>query len=555
MLQQSGEPLTSINRNVIMYCNHFGFQEKPFEITPDPQYLFLSPSHKETLASLVYGFRERRGFIVIVGEVGTGKTTVLNAAIDRFKPFTKVAYISYTCMNFEQVLHHILIELGATESKEPLSRIRSIQVLNDIAIEQLSQGGNVLLIVDEAQNLSADAMENLRQLSNLETRKHKLIQIVLSGQPELEIKLQRPELRQLAQRVSIRRSVSPLTEEETYHYLQYRLKLAGYGGGQLFDIEAQQLIYAYSGGIPRKINVLCDNSLLIGYALKNKRVLASYVEESAMDLNWTLPPDSQETLQPAYEVPDQREPICEERAQRVPSYEELVLRKHKYAARVQRKRSNFTARSAAFLAVVLLSAFAGWMLLAKTNSTLKAPKPIMHEEKTSLASSPLLNDGRTQKAKPPNGADRTTDATPAQFGAGEPSTYPIENERTVSEPNEEKARAPNPTMATTMVPRMNAEVTAARKPPHIILKQLAKDRPVADQKVSSRHEIIKSKPYPEKTFEVVVGPGDTIYDIVRRAFGTYDKRFLDRVLKWNPEIAGSGKIYPGQVIRIPVVPK
>jgi hypothetical protein len=159
------------------------------------------------------------------------------------------------------------------------------------------------------------------------------------------------------------------------------------------------------------------------------------------------------------------------------------------------------------------------------------------------------------ETKPPNSADQATYAVPAEISAGDPLTNPIKNALTVSEPNKEKAKAPNLPMATSIAPRIKAEVTALRKPPQIFPKQLAKDKPVVDQGVSSMHEKIKSRQYPIKTFEVVVGPGDTLYDIVRRAFGTYDKRFLDRVLKSNPEIPVSGKIYPRQVIRIPVEPK
>ena len=273
-----------------MYCQFYGFSEKPFEVTPDPRYLYLSPSHREMLASLVYGINERRGFITITGEVGTGKTTLINAAIDRLGELTKVAYICNTSFDFDQILHQVVLELGHDESGPPLSKFESIQWLNDLAIEQLSRGGNVVVFVDEAQNLDQSSLENLRLLSNLETRRHKLIQIVLSGQVELDAKLRRSDLRQLSQRINVRRSIDPLTEKETGEYIRSRLELAGYKGSSLFDREAQQLIFKYSGGIPRRINILCDNALLIGFGLGEKRVKASMVEEAAGDLRWTSAP-------------------------------------------------------------------------------------------------------------------------------------------------------------------------------------------------------------------------------------------------------------------------
>ena len=270
-----------------MYCNFFGFSEKPFDVTPDPKFLYLTPGHRETLASLTYGIRERRGFITIVGEVGTGKTTLLNAVLDRLDEKTKVAYIFNTDVTFDQMLTMALVDLGLARSDETPSKVEAVHRLNDFAIRQLAGGGNVVLIVDEAQNLDRRSMEGLRLLSNLETRKHKLIQIVLSGQPELDAKLSRPELRQLAQRISLRRYITPLREKETYDYIQHRLGVANYSGGGLFSRRTRQMIWEYSGGVPRKINILCDNALLIAYAVRKKRIKASIVGEAIRDLSWS----------------------------------------------------------------------------------------------------------------------------------------------------------------------------------------------------------------------------------------------------------------------------
>ena len=275
-----------------MYCNFFQFSEKPFDVTPDPKYLYLNEGYREILASLVYGIRERRGFVVLVGEVGTGKTTLINAALDRLDQHTKVAHLFNTDVTFEQLLVMALVELGAAKPGETLTKPESLMRLNDFATQELAKGGNVLLIVDEAQNLDRDALESLRLLSNLETRKHKLIQIVLAGQPELEAKLNDPSLRQLAQRISITRRIAPLNEKEAYEYIDDRLILANYKGPTLFTDEALRLIWEYSGGVPRKINILCDNALLIAYGLGKKKIKADVIEEVIKDQGWSPHPQS-----------------------------------------------------------------------------------------------------------------------------------------------------------------------------------------------------------------------------------------------------------------------
>jgi general secretion pathway protein A len=270
-----------------MYCNYFGFSERPFELTPDPKFLYLSRGHIEMLASLTYGIHERRGFITIIGEVGTGKTILINTALERLDENTKVAVIFNTDLTFDQMLHMALVDLRLAKADETLHKVQALNRLNAFAIKQLPWGGNVAFIVDEAQNLDSRSMENLRLLSNLETHKHKLVQIVLSGQPELDTKLNDPALRQLAQRISLKRYITPLSEKETYEYIQHRLTVAHYKGSSLFNGKAQKLIWDYSGGVPRNINILCDNALLIGYGLKNKKINEAIVKEAITDLRWS----------------------------------------------------------------------------------------------------------------------------------------------------------------------------------------------------------------------------------------------------------------------------
>jgi len=270
-----------------MYSAFFGFSQKPFDVTPDPEFLYLSPGHRETLASLIYGIRERRGFITVIGEVGTGKTTLLHALLGRLNGTTSAAFVFNTTMTFDEMLTMVLLDLKLAKPDETLTKVERLRRLNEAARQRLSKGGNVVLLVDEAQNLGRNEMENLRLLSNLETPKHKLIQIVLSGQPELDAKLNQPELRQLAQRIALKRYITPLKKTETFEYVQHRLQIASYNGPPLFNDQAREMIWAYSGGVPRKINVLCDNALLIAYALRRKTIGADVVEEAIRDLSWS----------------------------------------------------------------------------------------------------------------------------------------------------------------------------------------------------------------------------------------------------------------------------
>jgi type II secretory pathway predicted ATPase ExeA len=270
-----------------MYTAFFGFSQKPFDVTPDPQFLYLSPSHRETLASLIYGIRERRGFITVIGEVGTGKTTLLHALLGRLNGATWAAFVFNTTITFDEMLTMVLLDLKLVKPGETLTQVERLRRLNESARQRLFRGGNVVIVVDEAQNLGRDEMENLRLLSNLETPKHKLIQIVLSGQPELDAKLSQPELRQLAQRIALKRYILPLKKTETFEYVQHRLQIANYNGPPLFNDQTREMIWMYSGGVPRKINVLCDNALLIAYALRRKTIGADVAVEAIRDLCWS----------------------------------------------------------------------------------------------------------------------------------------------------------------------------------------------------------------------------------------------------------------------------
>ncbi len=264
-----------------MYRNFFGLNEKPFNMTPDPKFLFFSQKHQEAFSHLRYGISEKKGFIEITGEVGTGKTTICRALLDYLDKGTKTALILNSNLSSNQMLLTIVEELGLKPRRQNKKAI--LDVLNNFLIEQLPLGNNVVLIIDESQNLNPSMLEQIRMLSNLETEKEKLLQIVLVGQPELRDKLKLPHLRQLRQRIAVRYHIDPLDRDESAKYIFHRLRVAGSKGHITFTDKALDGIFAYSGGIPRLINVVCDKALLAAYVMEvrkiNGRIIKRSVEE------------------------------------------------------------------------------------------------------------------------------------------------------------------------------------------------------------------------------------------------------------------------------------
>src|SRR6266481_695094 len=256
----------------------FGLQQKPFNPTPDPRFLYLSPGHREGLAQLLYGVEEHKGFILLTGEVGTGKTTLLRTLLGRLDGNTASAFVFDTTLPFEGLLEYILEDFGVAKPGE--SHTQRLIALNKFLIERHRVGQSTALIFDEAQNLDFRALEQIRLLSNFETPTEKLLQILLVGQPELLDKLDRPELRQLKQRIGLRCRILPLTAEQTRDYIRTRLRIAGASDLGLFSDAAITRVTEYSGGVPRLINVLCDHCLVIGYADQIRRINRTIVEEA-----------------------------------------------------------------------------------------------------------------------------------------------------------------------------------------------------------------------------------------------------------------------------------
>jgi general secretion pathway protein A len=265
-----------------MYQKFFGLRESPFNVNPDPRYLYLTKQIQEALAGLTYGIQNRKGFILLTGEVGTGKTTLLNRLLDWLRgQRVATAYIFNSRLDVTQLFDFIMAEFDIPcESRE---KSQVLLRLNQWLLDRYRAGETAVLIVDEAQNLTPEVLEEIRLLTNLETSTEKLLQIVLTGQPELEEKLKMPQLRQLRQRITLRCRTAPLSIEETFGYIAERLRIAGANGEPVFSKEAIQTVHMYSRGIPRVVNLLCEHSLINAYVDSLRPVSAQLVEEVARE--------------------------------------------------------------------------------------------------------------------------------------------------------------------------------------------------------------------------------------------------------------------------------
>jgi general secretion pathway protein A len=263
-----------------MYKSYFGLKDNPFNVNPDPRYLFLTKEIEEALSGLMYGVQNRKGFITLTGEVGTGKTTLVNRLLEWLQQRkVRTAFLFNSRMNTHQMFDFILAEFGI--SCDSRSKSQQLMRLNQWLLDRYRAGETTVLIVDEAQNLTYPVLEEIRLLTNLETSTEKLLQIVLSGQPELEDKLKLPELRQLRQRIMLRCKTGPLSKEQTHDYIAERLRIAGASGELVFSPKAVETIHLYSLGIPRVVNLLCEHSLINAYVEQERPIGPKIVEDVA----------------------------------------------------------------------------------------------------------------------------------------------------------------------------------------------------------------------------------------------------------------------------------
>jgi general secretion pathway protein A len=267
-----------------MYKAFFGLRANPFNVNPDPRYLFLTRHTEEALACLTYGIQSRKGFVLLTGEVGTGKTTLINKLLEWVRlQQVATAFVFNSRLNTTQFLDYMMADFGIPGDSKAKSQV--LLRLYNWLLDRYRAGETAVLIVDEAQNLTDEVLEEIRMLTNLETFTEKLLQIVLVGQPELEQKLKQPQLRQLRQRLTLRAKTHPLTLEETKAYVQQRLRIAGSGGQQIFEPESLIAIHRYANGIPRVINLLCEHCLVSAFVDQQKVVGPAVVDIVARDFD------------------------------------------------------------------------------------------------------------------------------------------------------------------------------------------------------------------------------------------------------------------------------
>lgn len=265
-----------------MYLEYYGLTEPPFDITPNPRFLFYSAKHREAFNHLLYGIRERKGFVQMTGEVGAGKTTLCRAILEQLDDHYATALILNPVMSAGELVKAIAQEYGLPVKGK--DRLDTLAVINRFLLQQVEHGKETVLIIDEAQDLTDELLEQVRLLSNLETDNRKLLQIILFGQPELRARLNNPRLRQLRQRITVRYHLSPLSRYEVLQYVQHRLHVSGGNGTPYFTRPAMWRVYHYSQGIPRLVNAVCDKALLAGFVQRRERIDFRMVGQAVREL-------------------------------------------------------------------------------------------------------------------------------------------------------------------------------------------------------------------------------------------------------------------------------
>ena len=269
-----------------MYLEYYGLKQAPFDITPNPRFLFHSSKHREAFNHLLYGIRERKGFVQLTGEVGAGKTTLCRALLEQLDSHFSTALILNPVLSSDELMKAIATEFGLNVKGR--DRMETIAAIGEFLLKQIEQGKETVLIIDEAQNLTEDLLEQIRLLSNIETDDRKLLQIVLMGQPELRDRLNSPRLKQLRQRITVRYHLAALTRFEAAQYIQHRLHVSGARGAPVFTPPAVWRVFNYSGGIPRLVNAVCDKALLASFVQRSDRITYALVGRAIRELEGNI---------------------------------------------------------------------------------------------------------------------------------------------------------------------------------------------------------------------------------------------------------------------------
>ena len=527
-----------------MYTAYFGFGEKPFTVTPDPRFFFPNPVYHEAYATLLYGIRERKGFILLSGEVGTGKTTLLRRLMNNLEASVRFVFFYNTTLTFEELVSFTCEELGL--SAKDGGRLQKIQALNEFLIEQLKKGGTGVLLIDEAQNLREEVLESLRLLSNLETASEKLIQIVLVGQPELETKLDQPNLRQLKQRIALRCRLDRLKEREVGPFIYYRLRTVGYERQDLFLPEAIQRVALYSKGIPRLINIICDNALLIAYGTSRKTVSAEMIEEVAHDLRLK----EEEAIQLSDD-----EPLSEQVSPLPPEIEGIrsPAREPVQAPVQHSPRRLGRVGVGTFLGLLLLGGIATVTTPLQVRDhlsglTLKAEDLLeMAGERVKFLQSKFISsEAKRQEAHPPPGSEPSADpgTKPKGQSASNPDGVPLAlPEQVEPSPSPDPYKGNDPPGKRDSSPALDP-YPSAKKKGMVETKGEAQDRFSSPSQPLAPTGKWKDRP-------IVIRHGATISEIVVEAYGDYNTLAIDLIKEFNPHIENLNWVKAGERVWLP----
>jgi type II secretory pathway predicted ATPase ExeA len=504
-----------------MYIDYFGFREKPFSITPDPRFFYTNPRYQEAYASLLYGILERRGLIVLTGEIGTGKTTLLRRLMENSEPNICFVFFYNTDLTFEEILDFLCSEFKLPTQEA--GRFQKIQKLNQFLLNQLVNGEIVVLLIDEAQNLEEKVLDDLRLLLNLETSTEKMLQIVIAGQPELEVKLNRAELRQLRQRIAIRCRLERLDDEEVGPYIYYRLSAVGYKRQQLFTPDAIQEIAYYSQGFPRLINILCDNALLMAYATSQKRITTDIVREVAGDLRLEgqgrNPLAAEETGKPSRELRIRKSPSST-RSRREP-YHGQLSDGSRWGLRV-------------VMAILLLGiggmGFYSWRVnasfLEEFGERLGTIPYMLHGTIRGWIGSPWPGESPLESQHQPIGSGQSMPLT------GRISPAPAADVQTMELPIES---------------RDSHLASEPMKVPGVSETSSTESR--GNDERGSRAPISEMASWREKP--IAVQPGSTIAEIAANIYGTQRNLGLDLIKEYNTHIENLNRVIAGQRLWLP----
>jgi general secretion pathway protein A len=530
-----------------MYTAYFGLTEDPFQVTPDPRFFYANSVYQEAYASLQYGISERKGFVVLVGDAGTGKTALLHRLMQQLDVKVRFVYIAHPILHFDDLLGYLCKELDL--KVQGLERVGQIRALRSFLLEQAHTGGNVVLLVDEAQNLSTEILEHLRLLSNFETPTQKLLQIVLVGQPELLTKLDQPELQQLKQRISIQRQLGRLKSREVGLYIQERLHTVGYHGHGPFPRDSVERIALYAQGVPRLINVICDNALLTAYGLDRRVVDGPVIEEVALDLQLKIP-NGRKTSPMA--LLDTR---GEDEDQGAFSDEETFARRVAPQRRPRR-------RLGVIVALLLFAVVAGggavmfpadmWDRVIRVGQTVEMWRDGIWARIALVVSGPPADSKVDTTAAPlAQGEPDEQDRGPREAPAPTPAVGSGAEAQPPGQVQGKEAESPaSPSASPEVTPALASGVSSGpRGLAKASQEELVATEPTAVGRPAQPGENWKEEPY-------IIPPGATVAEIVTTMYGNEPgKRFLalDLIKEANAHIENLSRIRAGQKLWLPPV--